>query len=467
MGRKMTSADSTKAPEGWTVSTLGATAHLVKDKIDPFSVPGDTPYIGLEHVQAHSMKLLGNGRASDVKSIKTRFKAGDVLYGKLRPYLNKVARPDFDGICSTDFLVFNESPELDRGYLAHYLNQLWVADRAHHVSTGVELPRVDWASLSEFPIVYPVGKAIQVDLIKAIERSARLRMSAASHLKLSQRAIMRFRQAVLAAACSGRLTADWRSSHSEGAIDELIRQIESERLQVKGSRSRPAVPIAESNLPDIPDTWRWMSIDSLSRKVVDGVHKTPEYVEHGIPFITVKNLTAGPGISFESCKYVREEDHRVYTERTRPQRGDILISKDGTLGVTRAIRTDKEFSIFVSVAMVKPVLYEMTDYLELALSSPQVQKQMVGVGSGLVHLVLRDLKADGVPVPPIDEQREIVRRVNRLINLANEVHLRIGAAVKRTERSSQAVLTKAFRGELLPSAIAPEMDVAPSSGGVS
>jgi type I restriction enzyme, S subunit len=117
-----------EAPEGWAQSTLGAVAHLVKDKVDPAEVPDDSPYVGLEHVEAHTMKLLGHGRASDVKSTKTRFRAGDVLYGKLRPYLNKVTRPDFDGICSTDFLVFGHSRELDRGYLAHYLNQLWVAD---------------------------------------------------------------------------------------------------------------------------------------------------------------------------------------------------------------------------------------------------------------------------------------------------------------------------------------------------
>ena len=102
-------------PDGWELSTLAASSALVKAKVDPAQSP-DVPYIGLEHVEAHTMRLLGHGAASDVKSTKTRFSAGDVLYGKLRPYLNKVTRPDFDGICSTDFLVFTESPDLDPGY---------------------------------------------------------------------------------------------------------------------------------------------------------------------------------------------------------------------------------------------------------------------------------------------------------------------------------------------------------------
>ena len=128
-----------------------------------------------------------------------------------------------------------------------------------------------------------------------------------------------------------------------------------------------------------------MSVDSIASYVVDGVHKTPTYVAEGVPFLTVRNLTGTRAISFEGCRYVSTDDHHLFTRRTKPQRGDLLISKDGTIGVTRAVRTDQEFSIFVSVALVKPLTYELTDYLEIAFQSPQVQTQMVGVGSGLTR----------------------------------------------------------------------------------
>src|SRR2546425_860954 len=95
-------------PDGWKLSTLGASATLVNTKVDPRQIP-DVPYVGLEHVEAQTMRLIGHGTASEVRSTKSEFSSGDVLYGKLRPYLNKVARPDFDGVCSTDFLVFTES----------------------------------------------------------------------------------------------------------------------------------------------------------------------------------------------------------------------------------------------------------------------------------------------------------------------------------------------------------------------
>lgn len=77
------SHDEFEPPDGWVTSTLGTVAKLVKDKVDPLRVP-DAHYLGLEHVEAHTMRILGSGRGSDVKSAKTKFSAGDVLYGKLR-----------------------------------------------------------------------------------------------------------------------------------------------------------------------------------------------------------------------------------------------------------------------------------------------------------------------------------------------------------------------------------------------
>ena len=83
-------------PRGWTQVYLGEVVQPRKEKANPQKL-GDLPFIGLEHVEAHSSRLLGTSRASDVKSAVVIFKAGDVLYGRLRPYLNKVIQPDFAG----------------------------------------------------------------------------------------------------------------------------------------------------------------------------------------------------------------------------------------------------------------------------------------------------------------------------------------------------------------------------------
>jgi hypothetical protein len=128
----------------------------------------------------------------------------------------------------------------------------------------------------------------------------------------------------------------------------------------------------------------------------------------------VRNLTAGPGISFEKLNYVTRADHAEFLKRANPRRGDILVSKDGTLGVVRVINTDEEFSIFVSVALVKPVLRAMSSYLGAALASPQVQVQMVPKGSGLQHIHLEDLREDCVPARQFSGSRSCCWRICEL-----------------------------------------------------
>src|SRR5205823_4853171 len=98
------------------------------------------------------------------------------------------------------------------------------------------------------------------------------------------------------------------------------------------------------------------------------------------------------------------------------------------LGVIRAVRTNTDFSIFVSVALVKPVLREMTDFLEIALSAPQVQQQMVPKGSGLQHIHLEDLRADFVPLPPLPEQGRIVEEVSKRLSILDTLENELEAS---------------------------------------
>jgi type I restriction enzyme S subunit len=90
--------------------------------VKPLDYP-DLPFIGMEHVEAHSMRLLGTVPAGTMKSSAVRFKPGDVLYGRLRPYLNKVYRPTFEGLCSAEFIVLPENERINGGYLQSVVSQ--------------------------------------------------------------------------------------------------------------------------------------------------------------------------------------------------------------------------------------------------------------------------------------------------------------------------------------------------------
>jgi type I restriction enzyme S subunit len=130
-------------PQGWEKLRLGNITEPSKEKVHPKDLPG-VPYIGLEHIEKETGRLLGQGVSDDVRSTKAVFHPGDLLYGKLRPYLNKVYVPEFDGICSTDILVFPKNDRIDNRYLfALPQKSLWVMRGREHfpaLDKFLELP---------------------------------------------------------------------------------------------------------------------------------------------------------------------------------------------------------------------------------------------------------------------------------------------------------------------------------------
>ena len=135
---------------------LEAVATIERDVIDASSIEDDTPYVGLENIQSGGDLVdVRQVRTGELASSKFTFTPHHLLYGKLRPYLAKIARPDFGGICSTDILPVLPGPDLDRGYLAHFLlrpeSVAWASSRA----TGANLPRLSPRALAEMAIPVP------------------------------------------------------------------------------------------------------------------------------------------------------------------------------------------------------------------------------------------------------------------------------------------------------------------------
>jgi type I restriction enzyme S subunit len=110
-----------KLPAGWLEVTLDQIVEPSRERVLPGRVPS-MPYVGLEHIEPHTMNLLGRGNTRDTRSSSMRFSTGDVLYGKMRPYLNKVWVAEFDGLCSAEFLVFPQRSGVSARFLALRLN---------------------------------------------------------------------------------------------------------------------------------------------------------------------------------------------------------------------------------------------------------------------------------------------------------------------------------------------------------
>ncbi|MBI5221805.1 MAG: restriction endonuclease subunit S [Candidatus Magasanikbacteria bacterium] len=142
-------------PEEWSSLELYKFAELVKDAYLP-SADEELSYIGLEHINQQALSLNSVGKSSDVTSNKFRFKANDILFGKLRPYFRKVYRPKFSGICSTDIWVARAKTGFDQEWLFWLFASEDFINSASGGSSGTRMPRADWSHLKD--IIWPVPK---------------------------------------------------------------------------------------------------------------------------------------------------------------------------------------------------------------------------------------------------------------------------------------------------------------------
>lgn len=333
--------------------------------------------------------------------------------------------------------------------------------------TVTQLPHISHSAIPDyrFPLA-PEGE--QRRIVAKIEELFSDLDAGVAALERVRANLKRYRASVLKAAVEGKLTEDWRAQHpdTEPASvlldrilterrrkwekDQLAKFAQAGKQPPKGWQAKYKEPERPTALPDLPHSWITASVEQISTKVVDGVHKRPDYVPQGVPFVTVRNLTAGTGIGFERLNYITEEDHKEFIRRANPERGDLLVSKDGTLGVTRVVRTDERFSIFVSVALIKPVGTDFSEFLGHALSSQQVQSRMIPKGIGLQHIHLEDLRKVTLPIPPLDEQAQIVAEVERHLSVVDEIGAQVDANLKRAARLRQGILKRAFEGRLVP-----------------
>ena len=138
----------------WQIKAFGDCATLVRESVSPSDLD-DTPYIGLEHIGESTLSLVGHGVASSVTSTKSRFRRGDILFGKLRCYFRKVVRAPFDGICSTDIWVTRAKEGVDQGFLYYCMASKSFVQFADSGSEGTRMPRTKWEWVSRYEIPLP------------------------------------------------------------------------------------------------------------------------------------------------------------------------------------------------------------------------------------------------------------------------------------------------------------------------
>ena len=227
--------------------------------------------------------------------------------------------------------------------------------------------------------------------------------------------LKRFRQSVLAAATSGRLTEDWR-----------------------GTEERK--------------DWKTTSLNTVCHSISDGDHQAPPQVKEGIPFITISAFNNGKLALGKASRFVPSSYYQGLSTTRRPSRGDVLYSVTGSIGIPALVNTDTEFTFQRHVAILKPDFSRISsDYLLHVLGSEQVRQQALAIATGTAQLTipLNGLRALTVQLPSTAEQEEIVRRVETLFAFIDRIEARYATARKRVGQLTPALLAKAFRGELV------------------
>ena len=142
--------------EAWKTVKLADVAEIERSVVAPSQIASGTTYVGLEHIDGGgSFVNVGTVQAGELASAKFHFDSAHILYGKLRPYLKKVARPSFQGVCSTDILPIRPGRDLDRGFLYYYLRQPRLIELATVRCSGANLPRLGANTLAEFRVALP------------------------------------------------------------------------------------------------------------------------------------------------------------------------------------------------------------------------------------------------------------------------------------------------------------------------
>jgi len=285
--------------------------------------------------------------------------------------------------------------------------------------------------------------------------------------------LKRFRQSVLAAGCSGYLTADWRENNqqigsTEGILIGLIKRREilwEKRLRIRAAKSskanrkttryNPGFVPTDDNALDIPQTWTPATLSQLALLDVGFAFKSSEFVKSGIRLLRGENIEPR-ALRWQDVRYWPEDkltghDHLLVDE------GEIVLAMDRPvistgLKIARAKRTDLPCLLVQRVTRFKMVDPRMTDYVYYNL---QLHRFIEGLSAGLTGSDLPHITGDGlarytIGLPPSAEQKEIVRRVEALLKTADALEARYLKAKGHADKLTQSILARAFRGELVP-----------------
>jgi type I restriction enzyme, S subunit len=472
----MSDSNQHLVPSGWAKVRLHDVVRPIRSKVRPSDLP-DLRFIGMEHVEAHTTRLLGTIEASMMKSSAVRFEAGDVLYGRLRPYLNKVHLAEFTGLCSAEFIALTPYTGIDARLVSYLLNSWRFVSFASGLNAGIDRPRVDFEGIADYEFAIPPLPE-QRRIVEKVDSLLSKLEAATAGLQRAAANLKRYRSSVLNAAVEGRLVpTEAELARKEGRdfepasvlLDRILaerrrRWEESELARMKAAgkppkddrwKSKYKQPTAPNTtaLPRLPEGWCWATIDQLAALVRNGYSHAPTEAS-GVPILRIsavrpmsldlKDIRFLPGQTEQYSDFLVENGDLLFT------RYNGTRSLVGVCALAREVPSSLAYpDKLIKVKTVVPGI--VPEFIEIAANSGFSREHMeflIRTTAGQSGISGTDVKRMPLPLPPFDEQRRVVADVDEKLSIADETLRGLERSLAQCERLRQSILKWAFEGKL-------------------
>ena len=482
----ITSNTTESLHKNWIRVVIGDVVENRKEKAMPDQLPS-AKFIGMDCIAPNAIKPSFLYNFSDYKSAGNVFEFNDVLYGRLRPYLNKVYKAEIEGVCSGEFIVLIPSSVLFSKYLLYNLHSKKFVDFTDLQVTG-ERPRINFNKISKYVINLPplpeqraiVAKVEQLfsDLDNGIE-----------NFKKAQEQLKIYRQAVLKRAFEGELTKKWREEQTDLlSADEPLQHVKGERekhYQKQLDGWKLAVKDWEDNgkegkKPTRPK--KPIKSEAISEEELETLKQTPKgwTVSRFIDLIKYEKnaIKRGPFGSAIKKSFFVPSGYKVYEQQNAINNnetlgnyyineekfneldgfgvkgGDYIVSCSGTIGRIHKLPIDCEPGV-INQALLKIVLDEklmLSKYFLYFFRSDVFQRKILkGTrGTGMQNLAsVGEIKSIPIQIPSKTEQNQIVQEIETRLSICDKMETTIAESLQKAEALRQSILKKAFEGKLL------------------
>ena len=365
-------------PIGWENNQFSDVCDRLKDSYKPIE-GGETPYVGLEHLAQGFPSFVGRGTESDIKSSKTAFKVGDILFGKLRPYLRKGAQADFDGISSTDILVFRAEERCESEFLKYLVHSDEFIDHAKSTTSGVQHPRTSWPSLKEFRLSLPP--------LPEQKKIAHILSTVQRTIEAQERIIQ---------------------------ITTELKKAFMHKLFTEGLRNEPQ---KQTEIGPVPESWELLPISDLFETQLGKMLSQKAKVgDSPKPYLRNKNIQWG---RIDTDDLLTMDFNEREAEKFLLWSGDLLICEGGEVG-RAAVWHGSITECYYQKALhrLRPKSTKITnEYMALWMMFAFLLTNTYGVTgtrTTIAHLPEIKLKPLLVPIPSREERDELVRSINSI-----------------------------------------------------